>query len=382
MDPLLVPAIQPMVSPPVVVRASQAEAFAVPAIRRKPASRRAGFRRDLAALCRYAALAVRAKQPLPAALRSIVPELVSPLARKAVLDVAVRVEAGSALSAALDVHPEAFDSFFVGTVRAGERSGDLARALGLLCEWIEDTEDVMEGVRNALAYPLTVAVLASVVLLFLCVTVVPTFAEVYAGLGVRLPLPTRLVFGVSWLLLHGAVLWVPALAAAVAVGWAVRRTMPATAGRLIARLPLFGPLLEAAALSRFAGTARLLLESGVPAVEALRLSAGVAGPLFGPAALGIAGEVERGAGFAKALRASGRFPLLFGWMVESAEGAGRLEAGLGDAAQTYGDRARTLGRAIPTVLEPLFLVAIAVFVGLIVIGMFMPMFVAGSVVSG
>jgi type IV pilus assembly protein PilC len=376
--------VTPPVAPAVAATPSSpaAEAFAVPAARRKPASRRADVRRDLAALCRYAALAVRAKQPLPAALRSIVPELVSPLTRKAVLDVAVRVEAGSSLSAALDVHPEAFDAFFVGTVRAGERSGDLGRALGLLCEWIEDTEDVMERVRTALVYPVTVAVLSSAVLLFLCMTVVPTFADVYAGLGVRLPWPTRIVFGLSWLLLDGAILWIPGLVAVVAAGWVARRTMPAKAGRLIARLPLFGPLLDAASLSRFAGTARLLLESGVPAVEALRLSAGVAGPLFGPAALEVAGEVERGAGLAKALRASGRFPLLFGWMVESAEGAGRLEAGLGEAAQTYGDRARSLGRAIPAVLEPLFLVAISVLVGLIVIGMFMPLFVMGSAVSG
>ena len=367
---------------PAAPSSAAAQAFEAPAVRRKRASRRADVRRDLAALCRYAALAVRAKQPLPAALRSIVPELVSPLARKVVLDVAVRMEAGSSLSAAFEVHPEVFDAFFVGTVRAGERSGDLGRAFGLLCEWIEDTEDVMERVRNALFYPLTVAAVSGLVLLFLCLTVVPTFADVYAGFGVRLPLPTRIVFGLSWLLLSGAVVWIPALGAVAALAWVARRTMPAKVGEWAARLPLFGPLLEAAALSRFAGTARLLLESGVPAVEALRLAAGVAGPVFGPAALGIAGEVERGAGLAKSLRASGRFPLLFGWLVESSEGAGRLEAGLGDAAQTYGDRARSLGRAIPTVLEPLFLVAISVLVGLIVIGMFMPMFVMGSLASG
>jgi type II secretory pathway component PulF len=367
-------------APPPVVAVVSAPAPAVP--QRRRATRRAAARRDLAALCRYGALAVRASHPLPAALRSIAPELAWEGSRRAVLDVAVRMEAGSSLSAALDVHPEVFDEFFVSAVRAGERSGNLARAFDLLREWIDDTQDVTEGVRTALMYPLTVCAISALVLLFLCFKVVPTFADVYTSIGGRLPLPTRIVFGLSGLLVNWALLWIPAVVAAGAGAWMVGRSRPGALANALNGVPLFGPMLQAASLCRFAGTLRLLLESGIPAAEALKVSAGVSGPVFGPALREVATQVERGVGFAKALKDSGSFPPLFGWFIESAEGAGKLEAGLGDAAEAYGAQARALGRAIPTVLEPLFLLAVSAIVGIIVIGMFYPLFAMGSMAGG
>jgi general secretion pathway protein F len=327
--------------------------------------------RDLLAFTQQLSTLLDAGIPLDRTL-GILGELAeNPRLREIVQGVAQSVRSGSTLADALSRHhPRPFSRLYINTVRAGERGGVLEVALKRLAEHLETTRELREAITSAMIYPALLITVGAGAVVFLLTFVLPRFAVIFSDLGQALPLPTRILLGIS----EGLVTywWVLALAVLGALlGWQlVTRSEPGrlAVDRWLLGLPLVGDIIRKVEVGRFARTLATLLQSGVPLLSGLMVAREVSGNRVLAVALGTVQEgVKRGDGLARPMADGGVFPVLAVHMVRVGEETGRLEEMLGRVASAYETEIRVAVRRFISLLEPVIILVLGMVVLAIVI---------------
>jgi type IV pilus assembly protein PilC len=287
------------------------------------------------------------------------------------------VESGAALADAMKKHPKTFDPLFTNMIAAGEAGGILDTILKRLAEYIEKSVKLTGEVKSAMIYPVAVIVIAGLVVSAILWKVIPTFAAMFAGLGAQLPLPTRVVIGLSnGLVSYG---WIGVIALGLA-GYAFKSYYATEPGRLMIdtialKMPILGDILRKVAVARFCRTLSTLLASGVPILDGLDITARTAGnAVIENAVQKTRSSIERGETISTPLRETNVFPSMVVQMINVGETTGALDAMLGKIADFYEEEVDTAVAGLLTLMEPVMIAVLGVVVGGIVIAMYMPIF--------
>ena len=283
-------------------------------------------------------------------------------------------------------YSRAFPDLYVSMVRAGEASGDLDGVLLQLADYIERTEELKRRIKSAMMYPVIAFGMIICIAAGLIVFVVPQFAEMFAGFGQELPLPTLLLLKASETLRSwSAVVIVVCLIGAV-IG--LRVWSGTEMGRYVVdswklRLPIFGKLLRKVAVSRFTRTLSTLTRSGVAILQALDIVQSTAGNAVFAKVVAQAGDsVRAGETLATPLERSGQFPGMVTRMIDVGEKTGALEQMLLKIADFYDSEVQAAVDGLTSLIEPILIMMMGVVVGGIVIALFMPMLKMASAVAG
>jgi len=295
------------------------------------------------------------------------------------------VESGASLADAMKKHPKAFDPLFTNMIAAGEAGGILDTILKRLATYIEKAVKLRGQVKSAMIYPIAVVVIAVVVVGVILWKVIPTFANLFAGLGAELPLPTRIVIAAS----NGLVRFMPFVLVGIgAAVFAFRAYYNSTNGRRVIdaitlKLPVLGQLMRKIAVARFCRTLSTLLASGVSILEALDITARTAGnAIIEEAIMTTRKSIERGETIAAPLKETNVFPSMVVQMISVGEATGALDTMLGKIAEFYEEEVDTAVAGLLTLLEPIMIFFLGVVVGGIVIAMYMPIFDLISKLTG
>ncbi|MGH8189604.1 MAG: type II secretion system F family protein [Steroidobacteraceae bacterium] len=295
------------------------------------------------------------------------------------------VESGMSLADAMQRHPKTFDALFSNMIAAGEAGGILDTILKRLATYIEKAAKLRDQVKSAMIYPVAIIVIAAVVVGLILWKVIPTFANLFAGLGAELPLPTRVVIGASNFLVRFGWLVIVGI---VAMGWGVKTYYATPNGRrvldaMLLKLPIMGDLLRKIAVARFCRTLSTLLASGVSILEALDITARTSGnAIVEEGILTTRKSIERGETIAQPLKETGVFPPMVVQMIGVGEATGALDTMLGKIADFYEEEVDTAVAGLLTLLEPVMIALLGGVVGGIVIAMYMPIFALISKLTG
>lgn len=332
---------------------------------------------NLAIATRQLAVMLGAGVPLAQCLDLLGSEERDPLLAETLLALRDDVESGVELAAALAARPRVFDELYVGMAAAGEAGGVLHTMLGRLADCTEKSVALRGQVRAAMMYPVAVLLIAALVVGVILWKVIPTFAELFDGLGAVLPLPTRVVIAAS----DSLPVTAPALLlAAAGVAWTGRRWYATPRGRRVLdgarlRLPVVGPLFRKLAIARFCRTLATLLGAGVPILDGLAITAGTAGNAVVADAVGKARDaIEQGSPVAAPLGNTGVFPPMVTQMVGVGEATGSLDALLSKVADFYEAEVDRAVTGLTALLEPVLIALLGVIVGGIVVAMYLPVF--------
>jgi type IV pilus assembly protein PilC len=274
-------------------------------------------------------------------------------------------------------HPKTFDPLFTNMVAAGEAGGILDTILKRLATYIEKAVKLKGQVKSAMIYPVAVIVIAALVVGVILWKVIPTFAQLFEGLGAELPLPTRVVIWLS----ESLVSYFPiAIGAFVAFGWAFRTYYRTDGGQRVVdgsllRLPILGDILRKIAVARFCRTLATLISSGVPILDGLEITARTSGnSVIEDAVMVTRKSIERGETIAVPLRETSVFPPMVVQMIGVGETTGALDTMLAKIADFYEEEVDTAVAGLLTLLEPVMIAFLGVIVGGIVIAMYLPIF--------
>src|SRR5690242_20274640 len=288
------------------------------------------------------------------------------------------VEGGATLAASMKQFPKVFDPLYVNMVEAGETGGILDTILQRLSQYIEKNVKLQRAVKSALVYPVGVLTVAAGVITLLLWKVVPIFATLFAGLGVDLPLPTKIVIALSNFI--GSVFGFLILVAVVGVIVGLKVWYGTPQGRfildtVILKLPVLGILMRKIAVARFTRTLGTLISSGVPILEGLDITAKTAGNAVVEKALQkVRKSLEEGKSLTEPLKESDVFPGMVTQMIAVGEQTGAMDAMLQKIADFYEEEVDAAVKDLLTALEPIMIVFLGVVVGGVVISMYLPLF--------
>jgi type IV pilus assembly protein PilC len=295
------------------------------------------------------------------------------------------VESGASLADAMKKHPKTFDPLFTNMIAAGEAGGILDTILKRLAVYIEKNVKLKGQVKSAMIYPIAVIIIAAVVVGVILWKVIPTFANMFAGLGAQLPLPTRVVIAAS----NGLVRFGPFLIVGlIALAFGFRQYYATPKGRhvidaVVLKLPILGLLMRKIAVARFCRTLSTLLASGVSILEALDITARTSGnAIIEESILTTRKSIERGETIAAPLRETAVFPPMVVQMIGVGEATGALDTMLSKIADFYEEEVDVAVAGLLTLLEPIMIALLGGIVGGIVIAMYMPIFSMISQLTG
>ncbi|MCL5966272.1 MAG: type II secretion system F family protein [Deltaproteobacteria bacterium] len=342
-----------------------------------------GRQEVLPLVTRQLATLIGAGVPAVPALRSIASQVDDAETRRVLVDIAEAVQGGSSLARALEAHPGMFPNLYASMVRAGEESGALPLSLSRLADHLEEQARARSRVRAALTYPVIMSLVAALVVTFLLTFVVPKIVGVFAHLGQALPLPTRLLIGLTDFL--SATWWALLAALAVLVLW-LRRYFGTEKGMrvrdsLVLRLPLVGKTMHLAALSRFARTLSTLAAGGIPVDRALRVVAPAVGnTVLADRIEAAAARIVEGSTLADALRAHAEIPPTLIQMVAVGEESGTLDFILGKMADALDGEVEARTARTLALLEPAIILMMGLVVAFIVVSVLLPMLEISQIV--
>lgn len=297
--------------------------------------------------------------------------------KEVVGDVSRNVDAGDSLSQALARHPRVFPKLFLSMVRAGEASGNLDTILARYASLCEQQHDLRKKIKGAVFYPIILLFAGIAVAIFIVTFVIPQFVEIFIKTGVRLPMPTLILYNAGTGIKH---YW-PFLALLIMAGWmCIRYYLKTEGGRLIfdkftLKLPIIGPLSRKVAISRFVRTLGTLVASGVLILESLDIANEVVGnEVLARVIRNVRSSVEKGERISESLRISEEFPADTVQMISVGEETGNLDEMLSKVSDFYDMYIGYAIKKLTSVIEPLFLVIIGSFVGFIMASMLLPLF--------
>jgi type IV pilus assembly protein PilC len=334
--------------------------------------------RELSIFTRQFSVMIDAGLPLVQCLEILASQQENKTFQKVLTNTRASVEGGSTLSAAMKQSPKVFDPLYTNMVEAGETGGILDTILQRLSGYIEKNVKLKRAVKSALVYPVGVLTIAGLVIILLLWKVVPIFATLFAGLGVSLPLPTRIVIGMSNLI--GSWFGLIFLAGFVAIIFVLRAWYGTPGGKLamdaiILKLPVLGILMRKIAVARFTRTLGTLISSGVPILEGLDITAKTAGNAVVEQALNkVRKSLEEGKSLTEPLKDSQVFPGMVTQMIAVGEQTGAMDAMLQKIADFYEEEVDAAVKDLLTALEPVMIVFLGVVVGGVVISMYLPLF--------
>ena len=332
---------------------------------------------DLALITRQLATLVGSGLPLEEALGAVARQAERTRLSGLLLAVRTRVLEGHTLATALGDFPQVFPELYRATVAAGEQSGHLDVVFERLADYTEARQQMRQKVGLALFYPALLTGVAVLIVAGLLTYVVPQVVQVFSSLNQQLPALTRGLIAVSdFLRQYGAVLLAALVAAAIGWRYALRRVgFRRRVHQVLLKLPLLAPLTRGANTARFARTFSILMASGVPVLEALRISAQVLGNLpMREAVEQATARVKEGASLHKALGNSGYFPPMTVQLIASGESSGRLESMLERAAVQQERETETLIAALLGIFEPMLILVMGGVVLVIVLAILLPIF--------
>lgn len=337
--------------------------------------------KDLSIFTRQFSVMIDAGLPLVQCLEILAQQQDNKYFQQILLQVRQDVEEGSTLAAAMARHPRVFDQLYANMVEAGETGGILDIILQRLSTFIEKIVKLKRDIVSAMIYPAAVILLAVVAVAVIMIVVIPQFQQIFLGLlgpGEPLPLPTRIVVGISNFLAGwgGLAILLTAIAIVVAVRFyyktpAGRRTID----RLMLKIPILGDILRKIAVARFSRTLSTLLSSGVPILQSLDITAKTSGNVIIEAAITkVRTGVERGENFVDPLKATEVFPHMVAQMIGIGEQTGALDAMLGKIADFYEAEVDSAIANLLTLIEPVLIGFLGITIGSIVIAMYLPLF--------
>jgi type IV pilus assembly protein PilC len=296
------------------------------------------------------------------------------------------VEGGATLSASLKQYDKVFDALYYNMVDAGETGGILDTILQRLATYIEKNVKLKRAVKSAMIYPTAVIGIAVLVIALLLWKVVPIFVTLFNGLGAELPLPTRIVIGLSqfvgsW---YGFIIFAAVVGSIVSLAWWYKTPQGRiTIDTVILKAPVIGMLLRKIAVARFTRTLGTLISSGVPILEGLDITARTAGNAVIEKAINQTRKaVEAGRSLVDPLKESEVFPGMVTQMIGVGEQTGAMDAMLQKIADFYEDEVDVAVKDMLTLLEPLMIMFLGIVVGGIVISLYLPLFSLISKLSG
>jgi len=334
--------------------------------------------KELAIFTRQFSVMIDAGLPLVQCLEILASQQENKFFQKVLTHTRSQVEGGATLSAAMRGSPKVFDPLYVNMVEAGETGGILDTILQRLSTYIEKNVKLQRAVKSALVYPVGVLTVAGGVITLLLWKVVPIFATLFAGLGVDLPLPTKIVIALSNFV--GSIFGLLILVALGAAIFGLKVWYGTPQGRfvldtIVLKLPVLGILMRKIAVARFTRTLGTLISSGVPILEGLDITARTAGNAVVERALQkVRRSLEEGKSLTEPLKESEVFPGMVTQMIAVGEQTGAMDAMLQKIADFYEEEVDAAVKDLLTALEPIMIVFLGVVVGGVVISMYLPLF--------
>ena len=332
---------------------------------------------DLALLTRQLATLAKAGLPLDEALLAVSEHTEKPRLKSIILGVRAKVLEGHSLASGLDEFPHAFPTVYRATVMAGEQAGQLDTVLERLADYTESRHGLRQKIVQAMVYPVLLTSIALVIIVVMLIVVVPKVVGVFETTGQQLPLMTRVLIAVSdfvqnwWFLLIAIVVGTIVLVARALKHEDVRRRVHGW----ILRAPIVGRVTRGLNTARFTRTLSILTASGVPALEALRISASVIANLPMRAAVEDAAvRVREGGAIGRSLGQSKLFPPMTIHLIASGEASGELDSMLERAANHQESEMDSLLATMLSALEPLLIVMMGLVVLAIVMAILLPIF--------
>jgi len=345
--------------------------IALPRLRRGvPAKTLAIFSRQMSAL-------VNAGLPLLRTLTVLAEQAEDKQLQTVLIAVQSDVEGGSSLSASLARHPQVFPPLMVSIIRVGESGGFLGKALNSVAENYQKQADLQAKIRSATTYPIAVLVIAMLGVLAMVTFIVPVFKKMFEGLGSELPLPTQILVTIS-----ENMLWILPLLAVIVIGawvwWARNRYTDAyrkVVDPIKLKMPIFGPLVTKMAVARFSRNLSMMLDAGVPIIQALAIVGQASNNWkIEQTVRDIQDSIRGGRSFASPLAKAEVFPPMVAQMVAVGEESGTLAEMLGSIADFYEDEVETATEQLSSLIEPVLIVGLGVVIGSMVIALYMPIF--------
>lgn len=331
---------------------------------------------ELIMFCRQMHTITRAGIPLVKGLRGLSASLRNYTFQQALNDIVERLEAGVELSTAMRAHPKIFNNLFVSLVSVGENSGRLDLVFKQLSEYMERDLSTIKSIKTALRYPSFVLIAISIAIVIINIKVIPAFAGMFAKFGAQLPLPTRILIGISDFFVNYWMYLLAVVAAVVTWTYHYINTPEGSRvwGRKKLRLIVIGDIIERASLARYARSFGLMLNAGLPLSNALELSArAIDNPYLGDKVRGIRAGIERGEGLFQTHLVSGMFTPLVLQMISVGEESGQVDALLAEVAAFYESEVEYDVKQLSDRIEPIMIVIMAGFVTVLALGIFLPM---------
>jgi len=333
---------------------------------------------DVAVFTRQLATLLGAGIPLVPSFGVLLTQTKNPVLTKILAQVRSDINEGKSLTASLEAFPRVFPPFYINMVKAGEASGTLNLVLERLADFSEGQQALLSKIRSALAYPLVMGLVGTLVIFLLMTFVVPRITEIFSGMKQTLPVITLILIGVSsflksfwWLILFVAAAGAAAFKYFISATQSGRRFWDAV--RL--RAPVWGGVNRKIAIARFTRTLATLLQSGVPLLAAMDIVRNVVNNVFiGEVIAQAAKDVEEGQSLSAPLAQSGLFPPMVTEMIAVGEQTGSLEKMLNRIATTYETEAQSDVMIMTSLLEPIMILVMGLLVAFIVFSILLPIF--------
>lgn len=341
--------------------------------------------KQLVVTIRQLATLIDAGLPLLRSINVLVAQLKPCKLRDVLREISSDIQGGTTFSEALAKHPKVFDRLFVNMVRAGEVGGMLEVVLNRLAEYMERRQALIRRVRGAMVYPIFVIIIAIAIVSFLLIKVVPVFAEIFEEFGGKLPWPTQFLVDLSAFVQYQ---WWKILLFVSCTGITIKvmtkiHTVKRIMDRVILKVWLLGDLVTKVAVARFARTLGTLITSGVPILQALRITKDTIGnEVIQNAVQKVHDSIKEGDTIAAPLDEAKVFPAMVVNMIDVGEETGSLDAMLIKVADIYDEEVKAAVEALLSMMEPAIIILLGGVIGFIVIALYMPIFTLGDQISG
>jgi type IV pilus assembly protein PilC len=333
--------------------------------------------RDIVIFTRQFSTMINAGLPLVQALDILATQSENPALKDVTRQVVFDVESGNTVADALRKHPAAFTDLYVNMVAAGEAGGILDTILMRLAVFMEKNDALIRKVKGAMIYPSVIMSVAAIAITVLLVFVIPTFQTMFASAGIALPLPTRIVIGMSHFL---KTYWYVVAGALVGIYISIKRYYATANGKLtidrtLLKAPVLGDVLRKSAVSRFTRTLGTLISSGVSILDGLEITAKTAGNrVIQDAIMESRASIAGGETIAAPLKKSQVFPPMVISMIAVGEQTGGLDEMLSKIADFYDEEVDAAVSGLLALMEPVMIVFLGVVVGGMVVAMYLPIF--------